>query len=153
MAFILFTAFNSKQDEEPVLIKATLKTHTNDDDKDHDTGIYVEVKSGDGQSLIAVANDRDESASDGTQYKDDSDHQFDLELGDAVGMTKSSCKGFKVKLWQQTHNGRGHDTWKFNGKLILIFSDKSNLIASVENVTLESRGTNEQPAVEFSNPQ
>src|SRR5205085_9441238 len=85
--------------DEPVLIKATFFSHTNDDDKDHDTGVYVKVRTSDGSSMIAHADNRDNSGDDGTQYKDGSDHQFDLDL-DAPGLGKSSARNFKVQVCQ-----------------------------------------------------
>src|SRR6185369_9081285 len=66
--------------ENPALIKATFFSHTNDDNKDHDTGIYVKVRTANGGTLIAHADNRDNSGDDGTEYKDGSDHQFDLDL-------------------------------------------------------------------------
>jgi hypothetical protein len=40
--------------DEPVLIKATFFCHTNDDNKDHDTGIYVVVKNQDGTTQLLM---------------------------------------------------------------------------------------------------
>lgn len=122
--------------QSPALIKATLFTHTNDEDKDHDTGVYVTVTSADGQTTIAHADNRDNSGDDGTQYKDGSDHQFDLDL-DSPGMEKDSCKGYRVHVYIHTH---GHDTWRFNGRLVLYFTDHSNITASIDNVELKNDG-------------
>jgi hypothetical protein len=138
--------------EEPILLKATLFTHTNNEDKDHDTGVFVEVRNADGSSLIGKAYDRDDTNDDGGQYKDNSDHQFDLDLGDAVGMSKSSCHQFQAKIWQQTHNGAGHDTWKFTATLVLTFSDHTNITATKSDISLVSRGTGDRPSVTFSAP-
>ena len=121
---------------EPVLIKATFFSHTNDDNKDHDTGVYVRVKTSDGSSMIAHADNRDNSGDDGTEYKDGSDHQFDLDL-DAAGLEKSSAANFRVQVCQHTH---GHDTWKFNGRVVLFFSDKSNLVSSRDGIELKNDG-------------
>src|SRR2546421_3136273 len=128
-------AFASRSDD-PVLIKATFFSHTNDDNKDHDTGIYVKVRTEDGSSLIAHADNRDNSGDDGTEYKDGSDHQFDLDL-DAPGLGKSSARNFKVQVCQHTH---GHDTWKFNGRVVLYFSDKLNLEAHADSIELKNDG-------------
>jgi len=100
--------------DDPALIKATFFSHTNDEDKDHDTCVNVTVSSSDGSTLIAHANQRDCSPNDGTQYKDNSDHQFDLEI-DAAGVAKSASKGYKVHVCQTTNGGAGHDTWLFHG--------------------------------------
>jgi len=124
------------QENGPALIKATFFSHTNDDNKDHDTGVYVKVRTADGSSLIAHADNRDNSGDDGTEYKDGSDHQFDLDL-DAPGLSKSSAHKFKVQVCQHTH---GHDTWKFNGRVVLYFSDKLNLVASRDSIELKNDG-------------
>jgi len=122
--------------DEPVLIKATFFSHTNDDNKDHDTGVYVKVRTADNSSMIAHADNRDNSGDDGTEYKDGSDHQFDLDL-DAAGLSKPDSKKFKVQICQHTH---GHDTWKFDGRVVLYFSNKTNLIADGGGITLENEG-------------
>src|SRR4051794_2340813 len=98
---------------DPVLLKATVTTHTNDNDKDHDTCVFVDVKNADGDSIIAHAENHECSSDDSKQYKDGSDHTFDLSA-DAVGMDKSAARGFSVHMWQETHGGAGHDTWKFD---------------------------------------
>ncbi len=143
---VLFTILTSATKKtEPVLIKATLFTHTNDDNKDHDTGIYAEVKTADGQTIIVHANNRDNSGDDGTEYKDGSDHQFDLDI-DAAGIEKSSCAGYKVRVWQHTH---GHDTWKFNARLVLYFSGGTNIVASRDGIELKNDGA----GTDFTAPQ
>ena len=121
---------------EAVLIKATFFSHTNDDNKDHDTGVYVKAKMEDGASLIGHADNRDNSGDDGTEYKDGSDHQFDLDL-DAPGLSKDDAKKFKVQVCQHTH---GHDTWKFNGRVVLYFSNKTNLVSSRDGIELKNDG-------------
>lgn len=116
----------------PDLMKAVFYSHTNDDDKDHDTGVYVELRTQDGSSILAHANNRDNSGDDGSQYKDGSDHSFDLDL-DAPGIDRNACNGFRVKVWQHTN---GKDTWKFNARVVLFFTDRSNLAASKDGIVL-----------------
>jgi hypothetical protein len=128
----------------PVLIKATFFSHTNDEDKDHDTGVYVTVSGSDGSNTIAHADNRDNSGDDGTQYKDGSDHQFDLDL-DAPGIDKQSCHGAKIHVYIHTH---GHDTWRFNSRVVLYFSDHTNITAASGNVELKNDGA----ATDFSAP-
>jgi hypothetical protein len=134
--FALACIAPSLQAQGPVLIKATFFSHTNDEDKDHDTGIYLRVTGADGTTTIAHADNRDNSGDDGTQYKDGSDHQFDLDL-DSPGLDKSACEHFTVHMWIHTH---GHDTWRFNGRLVLYFSDKSNITATIGNSELKNDG-------------
>jgi hypothetical protein len=125
--------------DDPVLTKAVLFTHTNDDDKDHDTCIYVKVTTSDGQTLIAHADKRDCSSDASTHYDDNSDHQFNLDI-DADGIAKPATKGFNVAMSQETHGGAGHDTWKFNARLVLYFSDKSNYTAQIDNTKMVNNG-------------
>ena len=135
--------------DEPVLIKATVFTHTNDDNKDHDTCIFAEVKTADRQTLIVHAANRDCSGSDNTEYNDGSDHQFDLDI-DAPGIAKSTTQGFTVHMWQETHGGAGHDTWKFNVRIVLYFSGGGgNYTASKDGVVLVNNGA----AVDFRHGQ
>ncbi|MFC0515128.1 hypothetical protein ACFFGT_12995 [Mucilaginibacter angelicae] len=147
IAMILLPSFSLKKDE-PILLKVIFVTHTNNDDKDHDTCIFVDVKTADGQTQIAHVSNADCGPSDGTQYKDDSDHQFELQC-DGVGMAKSACKHFVVNIHQETHGGAGHDTWKFNAKVILQFSDHTNMVAEKGGITLVN---NNASAPEFSAP-
>jgi hypothetical protein len=130
------TARANVPNDEPVLLKATFFSHTNDENKDHDTGVYVQAKTSDGSSLIAHADNRDNSGDDGTEYKDGSDHQFDLDI-DALGVKKSACQKFKVHVWIHT---RGHDTWRFNGRVVLYFSDGTNLVVNRDGVELKNDG-------------
>ncbi|MGO9254977.1 MAG: hypothetical protein ACLQU1_01545 [Bryobacteraceae bacterium] len=138
--------------DDGVLTKATLFTHTNDEDKDWNTCILVEVKTPDGD-LIAHAYNADCSNADGSQYKDGSDHQFDLAI-DSPGLARNFAKGFKVHMWQETHGGAGHDTWRFNVHVILFFSGGApNLTGSRDGIELKSNGTGDRPSTDFSNAQ
>lgn len=130
--------------DDPVLIKATFFSHTNDEDKDHDTGIYVRVTAADGTTTIAHADNRDNSGDDATQYKDGSDHQFDLDL-DSPGLSKPTCQKYTVHMYIHTH---GKDTWHFNGRVVLYFSDKTNITATLGNSELKNDGA----ATDFNAP-
>jgi hypothetical protein len=143
-------ASGARAADAPVLLKAIVSTHTNDNDKDHDTCVFVEIKNAAGDSLIAHGENHECSSDDSKQYKDGSDHQFELSA-DAVGMARPDAGGFKVHMWQETHGGRGHDTWKFNATVTLQFSDRTNLVAQVSDVTFESSSTEDRPAVDFEN--
>lgn len=121
---------------DPVLIKATFSSHTTNEDKDHDTGVYVKVWTEDKSSLIAHADNRDNSGDDGTQYKDYSDHEFGLDV-DAAGVEKSTAKKFKVQVCIHTH---GNDTWRMSSRVVLQFSDKTNLTAGSGTVELKNDG-------------
>ncbi|CAN5676945.1 hypothetical protein BH10ACI4_BH10ACI4_11680 [soil metagenome] len=136
---LLFTTVISPQlahAQGPVLLTASFSSHTNDEDKDHDTGIYVDVMSQDGSSKLAHADNRDNSGDDGTQYKDGSDHSFALDV-DSAGLAKDSAKGFKGTVCIHTH---GNDTWRFRGNITLHFSDSSNITANIDNTELKNDG-------------
>jgi hypothetical protein len=135
---------------DAVLIKATLFTHTNDEDKDWNTCVNAEVKTASGD-LIAHAYGADCNNADGTQYKDGSDHQFDLTI-DSPGLGRDYAKGYTVHMWQNTNGGAGHDTWRFNTRVILTFSGGApNLTAARDGVELKSNGTGDRPATDFKN--
>ena len=135
----------TRASDDPVLVGATFHSHTNNEDKDHDTGVYVKVSSSDGSGIIAHADNRDNSGDDGTQYKDNSDHEFGLDI-DARAIRKSACRGFLVHLWINTP---GNDTWRLNGWVRLDFSDGSNFVANLGNTELKNDGA----SVDFSSPQ
>jgi hypothetical protein len=149
-SLIGFAICASAHAQDAVLIKATLSTHTNDEDKDWNTCVFAEVKTSDGD-LIAHASGQDCNNADGTQYKDGSDHSFDLTI-DSPGLSRNLAKGFTVHMWQETHGGAGHDTWRFNVRVILLFSSGApTLSASADNVELKSNGTGDRPTADFKN--
>jgi hypothetical protein len=139
-----------KATAQAVLIRGELATHTNDDNKDHDTCVYATVTTADGSSQLAHISNGDCGGDDATEYNDNSDHSIAFQI-DSAGATKDACKGFKVHMWQKTHGGRGHDTWKFDVRAILYFSDGLNLVAHTEGVTLSSDSTSAAPSVDFVN--
>lgn len=151
-ALVLSALAAPKANAQAVLIRAELATHTNDDNKDHDTCVYAAVTTADGSSQLAHISNGDCGGDDATEYNDNSDHSIAFQI-DASGASKDTCKGFKVHLWQKTHGGRGHDTWKFDARAILYFSDGLNLVANAGGVTLNSDSTSAAPAVDFANGQ
>jgi hypothetical protein len=128
---------SARAEEKPTLRKATFSTHTNDNDKDHDTTITVEVMSSDGSMKIAHANEVEGSSDDSKQYKDHSDHGPTTLETDAEDVAKSACTGYKVRFCMTPHGGREHDTWELNAEVKLVFSDKSNLVASISSIKLD----------------
>ena len=134
---------NVLADDQPVLVKAVLNTHTFND-KDNDTGIYVDVKTADGTAIIARCAKADNSKDKSTEYKKNSDHTVNLEII-GTGVRKSSCKGFKVHMWQRTS---GWETWRFKPSLTLTFSDVTTLLADGGNVELK----NDKAAIDFNAP-
>ncbi len=131
---------------EPTLLRAELFTLTGDDDnKDHDTGIYITVKSGDEKILIASVNNADSSGKDMTEYNDDSHHIVPLVV-EAPGATRSICEGFKVRMWIKTN---GSDKWTIDdARITLYFSDGTTLVADKYNFALEDDGD----STDFNSP-
>ena len=82
----------------PVLIRADLQTHTGNDNKDHDTGIYLVARSADGSTQLASCSNADNSGSDSTEYNDQSDHVVKLQT-DSPGVFHDACSKFTLQLW------------------------------------------------------
>ncbi len=130
---------------EPALLVAELFTQTGSDNKDHDTGIFVEVKTADGGTLLASVYNADNSGSDSTEYNDHSGHTVPLVVG-SPGAPRNVCKGFTVHMWITTH---GHDTWKLDlAKVTLTFSDGNTLVAERTSFQLKNNGA----STDFANP-
>jgi hypothetical protein len=136
---------------EPTLVFADLLTHTKDDNKDKDTGIYVTVTTRNEASLLAQIVSADSSADDATEYNDGSDHDVALVV-ENVGAKKSDCKGFEVSIAIRTTGGLGHDTWKFDALVILTFSDGTNLIAQKKGINLTNGSVGLGDPVVFNAP-
>ena len=134
---------NALAEDQPVLVKAVLSTHTYND-KDNDTGIYVDVKTADGTAIIARCANADNSKDNRTEYKKNSDHTVNLAII-ATSIKKSACKGFKVHMWQHTS---GWETWRFKPFVTLTFSDGATLLAEAGNVELK----NDKAAIDFNAP-
>lgn len=134
------------QSKQPTLIRAELFTLTgDDDDKDHDTGIFVSVKSGDGKTQLASVSNADSSGKDMTGYTDDSYHIVPLVV-DAAGATKADCVQFRAHMWIKTN---GSDTWSIDiARVTLYFSDGTNLVAEQDHFQLVDDGA----SADFSSP-
>jgi hypothetical protein len=108
------------------VVQASITFHTNDEDKDHDTHVKVLVTDRK-QTQVAEIDD------DFGQFRDNSDHgPYPLYI-----LNPSS--------WDDLHSGgttqivinpNGHDTWRFNFHLDLLFSDGSHLGTNVNGVEL-----------------
>ncbi|MEU5079780.1 MULTISPECIES: hypothetical protein [Streptomyces] len=122
----------------PTLSRAELFTLTGDgDNKDHDTGIYITVKTNDEKSLLASINNADSSGKDMTTYNDDSHHIVPLVV-EAPGTGKSECYGFRVRMWIKTN---GNDNWTIDvARVTLYFSDGTTLVAEKFGFNLDGDG-------------
>jgi len=147
--FALILLVGSAVAADPELTKARLDTVTGDDNKDHDTCVWATVMTADGSAQLAHITNGDCGGDDATEYNDRSYHFIEMTL-DAAGASKETCRAFKVHMWQKTHGGRGHDTWKFDATVILFFSDGLNFVAKRNGVVLTSKSTNDSPSVDFA---
>lgn len=133
-----------------VLNRAELTTTTGGDNKDHDTCVFCEVTTADGQTKIAHIDGADCGPNDSTEYNDRSVHPIQLTLN-AAAVSKDVCQKFNVKIWQKTHGGRGHDKWIVDkAEVVLYFTDSTNLKAEKTGITLESNSENDAPEAKFS---
>jgi hypothetical protein len=133
------------------LTRAVLNTVTDGDDKDHDTCVWAIVTTSDGASQLASIKNGDCGGDNTTHYDDHSTHEIAFQI-DAPGAKREACKGFKVHLWQKTHGGAGHDTWKVDDATVtLYFDDGLNLTARTGSFTLSSHSEDDAPSVDFAN--
>jgi hypothetical protein len=129
---------------EPVLLRAQFYSRTGDDNKDHDTGVWVTVKNQNNQILLAHCDNADNSSSDSTEYNDHSEHIIELTV-DSPGAPRSECEHFNVHLSITTN---GNDTWKIEeARLTLLFSDGLTLVATETGFQLKNNGA----STDFSN--
>lgn len=123
----------------PTLNRAELFTQTNDDNKDHDTGVYVDVFTSNGATKLANIENADNCDSDACEYNDGSRHTVVLNVL-SPGSTKDDCQGFKAKIKSKAN---GNDKWKIKKATVtLYFSDGTNLVKERSDFELNSRGSN-----------
>jgi hypothetical protein len=109
---------------EPLLVKATLRTITgndDDDDRDHDTCINVEARTAFPQINICQVH---YSQCDGKYgYAARTTNEFELTLSPGANtLTKTQCQKFEFRMGISP---LGNDRWKFDAWLILWFDDGS----------------------------
>ena len=106
---------------DPVLVRASLKTHTRDNDRDHDSCISVEARTADHQLMIAAAYLTECAGQYG--YGNGETHEFDVPLVQgANAVTRSRCQRFEFRMGITP---TGSDEWSFDAWLILHFDDGS----------------------------
>ncbi|MFL5330820.1 MAG: hypothetical protein ACJ8C4_18130 [Gemmataceae bacterium] len=119
------------------LVKAEFWSHTNDDNKDKDSGVWVKVVTNDESVELATIENADNSAGDATEYNDNSEHTVKLVVK-SDGATMAKCAKFKFKVGMRAN---GKDKWKFRGKVTLYFDNGQTLVQEVGNTELESKGS------------
>ncbi len=109
----------------PVLVKASALFHTNNEDKDWDTALFVYVNRG--RNVIA----RVENVQG--HYNDNSDNLVNLPV--LIPATLDECQqGCSVTV---SIRPNGHDTWKFNLEVNLFFSDSQHIVRPFANIKLD----------------
>jgi hypothetical protein len=104
--------------DNAILTRASVSFHTNGEDKDDDTRVEVTVRLMD-QTVVASIADEFGHFDDHTDAG-----PFDLLITQAAtrGMLKTGSVAVKIEP-------HGHDTWRFNFFLDLLFDDEAHLIA------------------------
>jgi hypothetical protein len=109
----------------PNLKNCTISFHTNDDDKDDDTHVTVTVR--DSNQVIAARID-----SDFGHFDDHSDNgPFGLVIKNQSKKEVLQTGNVTIRI-----DPNGHDTWKFNFYLDLIFDDGSRLSGGADGLDL-----------------
>jgi hypothetical protein len=118
------------------LSAASIKFHTDDDDKDADTHVTVEVRD-EGGTIAARIDD------DFGLFTDQSDNgPFDLEL-----MNKSSKESLRSGTVEIRVDPKGDDVWKFNYFLDLMFDDGSHLTSEASGLRLSDQQQEQEFAI------
>jgi hypothetical protein len=126
-----------RDDGSPLLLRATFYTKTGGDNKDHNTGVWVNVKTSKNDILLADISNADTSDSDSTEYNDHSEHIIEMRV-DSPGIPQSQCRAFNVHLWITTH---GKDKWEIEtARVLLLFSDGTAWVAEKHNFSLVNNG-------------
>jgi hypothetical protein len=114
------------QSNQVTLIGAWVSFHTNDDDKDSDTHVTVEVYQNDGAPAARTDNDFG-------HFDDHSNNgPYNLEVVNNA-VTKNVLRSGKVLI---RIDPNGHDTWRFNFTVRLRFSDRTSWNVSQNNIEL-----------------
>jgi hypothetical protein len=128
-------------DPDARLAKAEFWTKTGDDNKDHDTQVYVTVVTADDAFppiLLASIEGADASGRDATEYNNGSDHTIKLVVHSDQA-SYSMCRKFKFKIGACAN---GNDTWKIaRARVTLYFSNGLTIYQDFDSQTLTSSGS------------
>ncbi|GEM_PF-1480195 len=109
----------------PVLTNATVKFHTNNEDKDSDTHVTVTVI--DSNNIVAARVDNDFG-----HFDDNSDNgPFGLSVQNPSTEDALQSGSVIIRI-----DPNGHDTWRFNFFLDLLFNDGSHLSGGANGLEL-----------------
>ncbi|MDB4912917.1 MAG: hypothetical protein JWM95_561 [Gemmatimonadetes bacterium] len=147
--------------DESTLVRAELMTRTPGDDgdnKDHDTGVFVEVRTADGVTRVANISNGDSD----TEYRDDGHVAYLVLHVDSSAIDESKCATIKFRVGiaakgglMGEHNGQlvvngvpiwdlpsGNDRWVFVPGIVLRFSSGHKLVYSGGRQDLRSTAGN-----------
>ena len=115
--------------DNAILTRASVGFHTNDEDKDDDSRVEVTVRLMDQTVVASIADEFG-------HFDDHSDAgPFDLLITQAANRGALKTGSVAVKI-----EPNGHDTWRFNFFLDLLFDDGAHLLARANGLELtESR--------------
>ena len=130
LALVALAVFTSAAfAQEPTLTSAEAKFDTTTDNKDQQTKLDVYVKNSDGQEV---------GKSEGNEGVWDKHSSHSVTLQVEGNPTKAEVAHGSVSL---TFHPRGGDTWKFNYKVTLKFSDDSSITKEVFGCVLTQYNT------------
>lgn len=114
----------------PRLIVAMISFHTNNEDKDDDTTVYVELEDFNRNTVAKIVSNFE-------YFRDDSDSlSYGLEISNNCEKTDLERGYINIRI-----SPHGNDTWRFNFFLTLVFSDGSILSGRSSNLDLSEDNT------------
>jgi hypothetical protein len=115
------------------LTEATVTFHTNDENKDHDTNVTIEVRDRNGQLAARVSN------TFGAFDDHTEDGPYNLPI--VNHSDKSDLQGGNVLL---RVDPVGDDTWRFNLFVNLLFDDGSHLTVVADGLEVNEESERQQ---------
>jgi hypothetical protein len=116
-----------------LLREVTVSFHTNDEDKDHDTNVTIEVRDSNGQMAAHVSD------TFGPFHDHTNNGPYNLTILNHA--SKDDLRGGNVLL---RVDPVGDDTWRFNFLVDLLFDDGSRLTASADGLEVNEETEQQQ---------
>ena len=116
-----------------LLKEATVSFHTNDEDKDHDTNVTIEVRDSSGGMAARVSD------TFGPFHDHTNTGPYNLTIINRI--SKDDLQGGNVLL---RVDPVGDDTWRFNLLVDLLFDDGSHLTASADGLEVNEESEQQQ---------
>jgi hypothetical protein len=106
------------------LAKATVLFHTNDEDKDDDTHVTLWVRDRNNTTAAFIS-------SDFAHFDDHSDNTYPLQVTNRSSWDSMNQGTTTIRI-----DPNGHDTWRFDLHVDLLFSDGTHLTTDAYGVSL-----------------